>query len=208
MPGGSRSGRRALRRASGPAPRSGASSAWPGRCSSSGPGGSGHLPARLVGGVIAVVGLVQGIVDATRGTYALFGVRIAPILDQPLRSVTVREFWGRRWNRTVADWLRHHAFAPLARAGAPGAGVVASFGLSALFHAYIVLVPLGPGPAAMMASFFLAQIPIVFVERRFLSGPPRAVKRLAAIALLLGSSPLFTLPFTAVLLGPDGSSGG
>jgi hypothetical protein len=162
------------------------------------------LVVRLTAGPVAVVGLVQSIVDAVRGVHAAFGVVVPPILDRPLTSVSVREFWGRRWNRTVSAWLRRYAFEPLARRGYGAAGVIAGFGISAAFHFYIVVVPLGWAPALVMAAFFVAQIPLVALERALPRSTPRSARRAFAIAALLGTSPLFTLPFTAILRGGGG----
>lgn len=159
---------------------------------------------RMFGGLLAVVGLVQAVIDLVRLVHALFGVRVPPIQREPLLASSVREFWGRRWNRTVSDWLRKLTFIPFARRGRPGLGVVAAFAVSALFHFYIVVVPLGVFEGMVMAAFFLAQIPLVFIERVALTGASRFERRVFAIFALLATSPLFLAPFNEILAGGPG----
>jgi len=163
--------------------------------------GSGLWPLCLLGGLFAVLGIVQSVIDFVRLTHAACGVHVPPIQHEPLRAKSVREFWGLRWNRTVSDWLRAYTFLPLARRGAPALGIVAAFVVSALFHFYIVVVPLGLAPALVMACFFLIQVPVIAIERVAMRGRPAAWRRAFAIVALLATSPLFTGPFSAILAG-------
>lgn len=166
-----------------------------------GPLSPSSWPLHLVGGVAAVIGLVQSVIDLVRLVHAAFGVHVPPIQREPLLSTSVRDFWGRRWNRTVSDWLRRYVFAPLARRGHPVLGIVAAFAASAAFHFYIVIVPLGIAEGLVMAAFFLAQVPLIFIERRALTGAGRLERRLFAIFGLAATSPLFTIPFVEIWLG-------
>lgn len=166
-----------------------------------GPPTPSSWPLHLVGGVAAVIGLVQAVIDLVRLVHAALGVHVPPIQREPLLAASVRDFWGRRWNRTVSDWLRRYTFAPLARRGHGVAGVIAAFAASAAFHFYIVLVPLGVVEGLVMAAFFLAQIPLIFIERRALAEAGPLERRLFAIFGLAATSPLFTMPFVEILLG-------
>lgn len=166
-----------------------------------GPLSPSSWPLHLLGGVAAVIGLVQAVIDLFRLVHAGFGVHVPPIQREPLLATSVRDFWGRRWNRTVSDWLRRYVFSPLARRGWPGLGLTAAFVVSAAFHFYIVVVALGPGEATVMAAFFLAQVPLIFIERRALAESGSLERRLFAIAGLAATSPLFTLPFVKILMG-------
>ena len=153
------------------------------------------------GGLLAVLGWVQGITSAVRWIHLWFGLEVPPIQRRPWRSRSVREFWARRWNRTVHEWLNRYIFRPLARRGWPVSGVCWAFAVSALVHFYIAWVPAGPKMGALMASFFIAQIPLVLFERIF--GRDDAPGwRLFTVVALLGTSPLFIIPL-AVILGPE-----
>lgn len=166
-----------------------------------GPLSPSSWPLHLFGGVAAVVGLVQAVIDLVRLVHAALGVHVPPIQREPLLATSVRDFWGRRWNRTVSDWLRRYVFAPLARRGHPVLGLVAAFGVSGAFHFYIVIVPLGIAEGLIMAAFFLVQVPLIFIERRALAEAGRLERRLFAIFGLAATSPLFTIPFVEIWLG-------
>jgi len=162
--------------------------------------GWGAVLAWYGGGLLAVVGWVQGITDGVRWVHGFFGIEVPPIQRQPWRAASVREFWARRWNRTVHEWLNRHVFRPLAGQHQPFWGVVAAFAVSAAFHFYVAWVPAGPRMGALMASFFIAQIPLVLFER-FLGRGGGLGRRLFAVVALLGTSPLFIVPLN-VILGP------
>ncbi|MEM1023737.1 MAG: membrane bound O-acyl transferase family-domain-containing protein [Myxococcota bacterium] len=151
-----------------------------------------------VGGLLAVLGWVQGITEAARLVHQLVGVEVPPIQRRPWLAASVREFWSQRWNRTVHNWLNRYMFRPLAKRGHPVLGVVWAFTISAAVHFYVAWVPAGPVMGLIMASFFMAQIPLVLVERT-LAPSSRRMRRLFAIGALLGSSPLFILPLNAIL---------
>ena len=72
----------------------------------------------------------------------LFGVRPPVCFDEPWKSETVAEFWGKRWNLAIAGQLRNVFFKPLAEMGHRAAGEVAVFLGSALLH-MIPIVSMG-----------------------------------------------------------------
>lgn len=116
---------------------------------------------------------------AALAAYASFGVFAAvgtllwrglgfdlPCLhDHPVKSKTIAEFWGERWNRIVGTWLRMNCFMPLARRRKPHLGLVAAFAVSTLLHVYLAWAALDAKAALYWGIFFMAQIPIFFAER-------------------------------------------
>lgn len=142
---------------------------------------------------------VADLVDRTvRSAFRLGGLEVEAVQRDPVLSRTVTEFWGRRWNGLVHRWLDATCFRPLARRGRPHAGVVAAFATSALLHAYIALVPLGPRGAAWMGAYFLLQGALVLAEH-WLGVAARPWARAWTVAVLVASSPLFTWPVLAAL---------
>lgn len=123
------------------------------------------------------------------------GLDPAPFHVRPILSLSIAEFWNRRWNRVVGAWLERTFYRPLAKRRHPRLGVVATFLASAALHMYFIWVPLGWKWAAVMGGFFVLQIPYVFVERwlratRWSVGARRAW----TVGLLLVASPLHMEP--------------
>src|SRR4029077_9584942 len=95
----------------------------------------------------------------------LFGWEHAPVQRAPVRSRSLAEFWGLRWNRVVGLWLQRNIFDPVARRGAPRLGILLAFVVSALLHVYLVAPAAGLIPALWMGAFFLAHGALAAFER-------------------------------------------
>jgi hypothetical protein len=127
--------------------------------------------------------------------YRLGRIGLPRINDAPIRSTTLAEFWGRRWNRVVAGWLRDYLFFPLARRRKATLGICAAFGGSTILHFWIAWVPLDVEAGLLMASFFVVQGVALLLERRIgVERWTRAGQRSWTIAWMLVSSPLFVEP--------------
>jgi hypothetical protein len=124
-----------------------------------------------------------------------FGWSHRPYQRHPILSRTLAEFWGVRWSSVVHKWLRSNAYEPLARRGAPRAGIVAAFLISALLHAYIVWAAAGLVPALWMLCFFLAHGFGMILEARLrVRRWGKVGGRLFVIAFFVATVPLFTEP--------------
>ncbi|HVI03721.1 MAG TPA: MBOAT family protein [Enhygromyxa sp.] len=127
--------------------------------------------------------------------YRLGGIAVPRINDAPIRSTTLAEFWGRRWNRVVAGWLRDYLFLPFARRRKSTLGVCAAFAGSTIIHFWIAWVPLDISMGLMMGSFFVVHGIALLLERRLaVERWPRSWQRGWTAAWLLLSSPLFVEP--------------
>jgi hypothetical protein len=145
------------------------------------------------------VGFCYAVVEALHSLlligYRLGGIRLPRINDFPIRSTTLAEFWGRRWNRVVAGWLRDYLFFPLARQRRMTLGICGAFAGSTLLHFWLAWVPLDVEAGLLMASFFVVQAGLLLLERRLAVAMwPRARQRRWTITWLLLSSPLFVEP--------------
>ena len=124
-----------------------------------------------------------------------------PVLHQhPVLSLSLAEFWGRRWNRVVGHWLFTALYRPLALRGKPVLAVLAAFLGSALLHQYFTWAAIGFGWSLIMASFFLLQVPLLLLEgalgqQRW----PRPWRRAWTVACLVLTSPLFVAPTLVTL---------
>jgi alginate O-acetyltransferase complex protein AlgI len=150
---------------------------------------------RLLLGAALVYTAMETATEGLRFLHRLFAVEVPPIQQAPILSRSVGEFWSRRWNRPVSDWLNEYVFLPLARRRRPLLALLSAFAVSALFHAWLYFVALGWPAAASVAVFFLLQAPVVMLETKWrISRWPAVAARAWTLAWLLASSPLFVEP--------------
>jgi alginate O-acetyltransferase complex protein AlgI len=87
-----------------------------------------------------------------------------PIMKAPLRSTSISEFWGRRWNGAFNDLALRLIFRPAApQLGIAGATVLAFLG-SGLVHELVISLPAGAG-YGLPTAYFLTQGLGVLTER-------------------------------------------
>lgn len=154
-------------------------------------------------GVLVTYLAVEAVVRLLGFVYRASGLAPPRLHDHPIVSRSLAEFWGRRWNRIVGTWLRAIAFGPLLARGLPRLGIAVAFLLSAALHFYFCWPALGPMPALMMASFFVAQLPFVGLERLLaLRRWPRPLQHAWTLGVLLLLSPLFVEPFLEIVEAP------
>lgn len=92
------------------------------------------------------------------------GIDARPLMDRPLASTSVSEFWGQRWNRAFRDLTHRFLFRPLtARFGATAA-VIGGFVFSGVLHDVVISMPAGGGYGGP-ALFFTVQAGAMLVER-------------------------------------------
>lgn len=162
--------------------------------------GASRLAVRWLSGALFIYTGVEWVVSAVILLYGLLGIDPRPLHDDPIRSRTLMEFWGRRWNRAVHRFLKQAAFAPMARRGYTKLGLVLAFVLSAFMHFAFMLPAVGLFWAGMMGVFFLLQLPFLWAERTLgVSRWPVPLARAWTLGLLLASSPLFVEPVLQIV---------
>ena len=110
----------------------------------------------------------------------------------PLLSRSLGDFWGRRWNSWVQDWLRdishqHRNF--LKRK------IFISFLFSGMFHEAMVNIPYflfyNESYFGNMTLYFMIQGLGLWLEKKFLTSVSVQFKRVYLWIFILGPSPLF-----------------
>jgi alginate O-acetyltransferase complex protein AlgI len=113
----------------------------------------------LAAGWIATLGLVCGLHFGLFRLAALAwrsaGRDVAPIMQAPIRSTSLNDFWSRRWNRAFRDFAYPLVFRPLVRRGYPRLAEWAVFLFSGLVHELAISVPAGGGYGLPLAYFLL-----------------------------------------------------
>src|SRR6266487_592884 len=89
------------------------------------------------------------------------GLDAEPIMEAPLRSKSVSEFWGRRWNGAFNRLAFDFVFRPLARRQGIRIATLAAFLVSGLIHELVISLPAGGGYGLPTAYFLLQGIGIL-----------------------------------------------
>ena len=161
--------------------------------------GTFKLIVRWVMGALFAYAAVELVVSVVIILYGLLGIDPRPLHDDPIRSKTLTEFWGRRWNRAVHRFLKQTVFVPVARRGYTELGLALTFLVSAFIHFAFMLPAVGPFWASVMGAFFVLQLPFLWAERALgVARWPTPLARLWTLTLLLASSPLFVEPMLQI----------
>jgi Membrane bound O-acyl transferase family len=134
------------------------------------------------------------------------GVEARALMNRPLASTSLSEFWGRRWNTAFRDLTYRFLFRPCASWFGPRWGILAGFLFSGAIHDLVISVPARGGYGGPTV-FFAIQGAAMVVER---SGFGRRTGlgdgwpgRLFAIAVLIAPAGLlFHRPFVVGIIVP------
>jgi len=134
--------------------------------------------------------LLKALSSLCQLVWLVFGQLVPSIDHQPWRSVSLADFWGRRWNRLIGDWLAQAVFSPLKRR--PRLAMLATFAVSGALHELVVSLPLtavyGESVWGWFIGYFCLQFGGCTLERK-LRLPPLA-RRLMLWAVVLLPLPL------------------
>jgi len=166
-----------------------------------------RLPATL----LALPGLSLilhfGLFNLTAGAWRLAGVPAAPLFRAPLRSRSLREFWGRRWNLAFSEMTALGVYRPLKATAGPVVATVLAFLFSGLLHETAISLPVRAGFGRPLAYFAL-HAAAMLIERRLAAAGHAidsrpALGRAWTIAWLVVPLPLlFHRPFLAGVVWP------
>jgi Membrane bound O-acyl transferase family len=134
------------------------------------------------------------------------GIQARPLMNQPLVSESLGEFWGRRWNTAFRDLTHRFLFRPLTRRIGVGAGLAGGFVFSGLVHDLVISWPAGGGYGGPTLFFAIQGTGMLIERSRFghEAGLGRGLRgwSFAMLAILLPAPLLFHRPFVAGIVVP------
>ena len=158
-------------------------------------------------GMIGIVMMLHfGVFHLLSCSWQSIGVRARPLMNHPLASTSLSEFWGRRWNTAFRVLTYRFLFRPCASWFGPRWGILAGFLFSGIIHDLVISVPARGGYGGP-TFFFAIQGVAMMVERSPFgrqmglgSGWPGRL--FAAIALVAPVGLLFHRPFVVGIIVP------
>jgi alginate O-acetyltransferase complex protein AlgI len=146
-----------------------------------------------------------GILNVMAGAWRSRGIACDTLFPAPLRSESLTEFWGRRWNLAFSEMSAIAVYHPLTPHTGRTAAKAAAFLFSGLLHEMAISLPVQAGFGLPM-TYFILHGGLVLVERslhrrgRGLSG---AAGRAWTLFWLAAPLPLlFHVPFLRGVLWP------
>jgi hypothetical protein len=164
------------------------------------------LPAgpRSFAGLLALFMLLHlGAVRLLFAALRLGGWPVEPLFRDPLRSASLREFWGRRWNLAFVA-MNQRLLRPLFPAGCPPALVVLGlFVISGLLHELAITYPSGAAFGGPLAYFALHGLGVLVEGALRLPARRPRLARACAWTLVLAPLPLlFPAAFRGAFIDP------
>jgi hypothetical protein len=169
------------------------------------PSPDGYI-AGWVGMIGAVMILHFGIFHLLSCGWRRVGVQARPLMNRPLASASLSEFWGRRWNTAFRDLTYQFLYRPCAAWCGPRWGILLGFLFSGAVHDLVISLP-AQGGYGRPTMFFAIQGAAVIVERseagrRIGLGGGSRGRLFAMIALLAPLGLLFHRPFVVGVIVP------
>ena len=149
-------------------------------------------------GIAAIIAFVHfGISNVLTSLLRLAGFPVRPLFEDPLKSNSLREFWGARWNIAFVEMDRRLFIRPLTRRIGLRGAVFGVFLISGLLHEMAISYPSGAG-YGMPLFYFAIQGLLVLSEKKF-----RLDGRIWTMFWVLAPLPLlFHGPFRERLIQP------
>jgi D-alanyl-lipoteichoic acid acyltransferase DltB (MBOAT superfamily) len=123
---------------------------------------------QYLAGWIGMLGIVLilhfGIFQLLSCFWRSLGFDARPLMNHPMRSTGLGEFWGQRWNTAFRDLTHRFLFRPLTSRIGPRFGLLAGFLVSGAVHELVISVPARGGYGGP-TLYFASQGAAILVER-------------------------------------------
>lgn len=168
------------------------------------------LDSPIIAGWAGMIGIVMmlhfGLFQLLSCGWRSLKIDARPLMDRPLISSSISEFWGVRWNTAFRDLTHRFLFNPLLpRCGLWGSTLIA-FLISGLVHDLVISVPARGGYGGPTLFFLIQGLAILFSRSKI--GKQLGLRRgfrgwcFAMLVLLLPVSMLFHRDFIKQVVIP------
>jgi hypothetical protein len=114
-------------------------------------------------GMTGVVFILHfGLFELMALTWRTVGIAVTPLMNAPIKSRSLAEFWGRRWNTAFNRVAHDLVFRPLRRRVGAAMATMLAFLASGLLHDLILSVPARAGYGLPTAYFMLQGAGLLF----------------------------------------------
>ena len=138
---------------------------------------------------------VEGVARVVEVLGLIAGFDVGTLHDSPIRSRTIGEFWGKRWNRAIHGYLSEYVFRPTTKRFGAAAGVMAAFVASAVLHFVPIWIVYDARWSFAMGAFFVIHGVIVIVESKLgVARWPRVLGHVWTLGWFAVTLPLFGEP--------------
>jgi predicted DCC family thiol-disulfide oxidoreductase YuxK len=128
-----------------------------------------HATSPILTGWTGMFGMILilhfGLFALLNAAWRALRVDARPIMEQPLRSTSVAEFWGRRWNGAFNDLALGLVFRPVARRTGVAVVTLVAFAVSGLIHEFVISLPAGAG-FGLPTGYFILQGLAILAQRK------------------------------------------
>lgn len=168
------------------------------------------LSPELLVGWVGMIGLIFvlhfGLFHLLSCWWRSHGIDAKPLMDWPIVSTSLGEFWGRRWNRAFRDLTFRYLFRPLTKRMGAVWGLMAGFLMSGLVHDAVISIPAGGGYGGPTLFFVIQGIGMLAersaIGRRVGLGRGVVGWLFTAMCLVLPAGMLFHPPFVRSVMLP------
>ena len=130
-----------------------------------------HLPGMTTYIIVSIVLLIGlslvlhfGLLNISAGAWRLCGVNTYPLFRQPAKSLSLTEFWSKRWNIAFSEMTSVAIFRPLKNKIGSAGALVAGFAFSGILHELALSVPVNSG-YGLPLLYFVIQGGLVLLEK-------------------------------------------
>lgn len=109
-----------------------------------------------------------GVLQIAAGIMRYLGVPVTLLFKDPIKSKSLDEFWGKRWNVAFVELTTIAVLRPLKKKLGNKTAFWASFIFSGLLHELAISLPVKSGFGRPLLYFFLQAFLIIVIEKGFL----------------------------------------
>ena len=161
-------------------------------------------------GWVGMIGLVLichfGVFHLLSCSWRSMGVEARALMNRPMASTSLGEFWGRRWNTAFRDLTHRFLFRPCASWFGPRWGILAGFLFSGAIHDLVISVPARGGYGEPTVFFAIQGAAMVFersgLGRRIGLGSGWSGRLFAIVVLVAPAGLVFHRPFVTGIIVP------